>query len=98
MPLDWAGSQSRLGNALLQIGEREAGTAWIERGLDAYRLALQEQTRERAPLARAASQNCIGRAQLPIGLRNGDRHWFEGAVSAHRDAHKELSRDRDPLE
>ncbi|MFN7308946.1 MAG: hypothetical protein ACK5TQ_20545, partial [Acetobacteraceae bacterium] len=39
-----------LGNALLALGRREAGTAMLEDSVTAYREALKERTRERVPL------------------------------------------------
>jgi len=38
-----------LGTALQTLGERESGTARLEEAVTAYRAALQEFTRERAP-------------------------------------------------
>jgi uncharacterized protein YjbI with pentapeptide repeats len=45
-----------LGNALGKLGERESGTARFEQSVAAYRAALEERTRERAPLDWAATQ------------------------------------------
>lgn len=42
MPLDWAATQNNLGNALLNLGERETGTARLEEAFTAFRLALEE--------------------------------------------------------
>jgi hypothetical protein len=49
VPLDWARTQYRLGNALETFGEREAGTAHLQEALAAYHQALLERTRERGP-------------------------------------------------
>jgi tetratricopeptide (TPR) repeat protein len=51
VPLDWAKTQTNLGIALRTLGERESGTAKLEEAVAAYRDALKEFTRERAPLA-----------------------------------------------
>jgi hypothetical protein len=48
VPLDWAATQSNLGNALSSLGERESGTTRLEQAVTAYRAVLQEGTRERA--------------------------------------------------
>jgi hypothetical protein len=42
VPLDWAATQSDLGNALETLGERESGTARLEEAVAAYRAALEE--------------------------------------------------------
>ena len=48
-PLDWAGTQNNLANALLKLGAGENGTAQIQEAVAAYGAALQEYTREQAP-------------------------------------------------
>jgi exonuclease VII small subunit len=48
VPLEWAGTQNNLGNALQALGARESGTARLEEAIAAYRDALKERTRERA--------------------------------------------------
>jgi hypothetical protein len=50
VPLQWAGAQVNLGNALQTLGERESGTAKLEEAVAAYRAALEEWTRARVPL------------------------------------------------
>ena len=50
VPLDWAMTQTGLGNALLRLGEREPGLGKLEEAVAAYREALEERTRERVPL------------------------------------------------
>lgn len=50
VPLEWAATQNDLGTALQTLGERESGTARLEEAVFAYRVALQEFTRQRAPL------------------------------------------------
>ena len=41
MPLDWAMTQTNLGNALLMLGERESGTARLEEAVAVYNDALE---------------------------------------------------------
>ena len=41
MPLDWAGTQNNLGNALSSLGKRESGRARLEEAVAAYRAALE---------------------------------------------------------
>ena len=43
-------TQVNLANVLARLGERESGTARLEEALTAYRSALEELTRDRAPL------------------------------------------------
>ena len=44
------------------LGERESGTAQLEEAVAAYRLALEEWTRDRVPLDWAMTQNNLGNA------------------------------------
>ena len=60
VPLDWAATQNNLGSALLTLGERESGTARLEEAVAAYRVALEERTRERVPLDWATTQHNLG--------------------------------------
>jgi hypothetical protein len=41
VPLDWAGTQNNLGNALFRLGERQCGTARLEEAVAAYNAALE---------------------------------------------------------
>ena len=41
VPLDWAGTQTNLGNALRRLGEREGGTARLREAITAYDAALE---------------------------------------------------------
>ena len=72
VPLDWAITQTNLGNALFRLGERESGTARLEEAVAAYREALEEWTRERVPLQWATTQNNLGTALAILGQRTGD--------------------------
>jgi hypothetical protein len=60
---------SNLGNALQNLGERESGTARLEEAAAAYRAALEEYTRVRAPLDWAATQNNLGTTFQRLGAR-----------------------------
>ena len=50
-------TQNNLGAALQTLGERESGTARLDEAVAAYREALKEYTRQRAPLDWAMTQN-----------------------------------------
>ena len=60
--------------------------------------ALEEQTRERVPLAWAATQNNLGFALTRLGQRESGTGRLEEAVAACRAALEEYTRDRDPLD
>ena len=69
VPLDWAQTQTNLGNALWALGERESGTARLGEAVLAYRAALKERTRDRVPLDWARTQMNLGTALLTFGER-----------------------------
>ena len=72
VPLEWAGTQNNLGNALQRLGERESGTARLEEAVAAYRVALEE-TRERVPLEWARTRNNLDRALKALADRQKER-------------------------
>src|SRR5215469_9636583 len=67
-------ANANLGLALSTLGERESGTARLKEGVEAYRAALQERTRERVPLDWAGTQNNLGIALMRLGERESGRH------------------------
>ena len=73
VPLDWATTQTNLGNALLMLGERESGTGRLEEAVAAFRAALEERTRDRVPLDWAASTGNQGIALMLLAKRLGRR-------------------------
>ncbi len=91
-----AGRKSISGIALAALGERESGTARLEEAVAAYRAALEEQTRERAPLDWAMTQNnlgnALGRSASGRAGRRGSRRrsrpiarrWRNGRASGFR--------------
>jgi tetratricopeptide (TPR) repeat protein len=87
-----------LGNALQNLGERESGTARLEEAVAAYRAALEEHTRERAPLDWAMTQMNLGNALARLGGRESGTARLEEAVAAYRAALGEYSRERVPLD
>ena len=98
VPLQWAGTQNNLGNALKTLGERESGTARLEEAVTAYREALKERTRQRVPLDWAMTQNNLGLALWTLGARESGTAKLEEAVAAYREALKEWTRERVPLD
>jgi uncharacterized protein with beta-barrel porin domain len=66
----WVATQNNLGNALATLGSRESGTARLEEAVAAYRAALEEMTRDRAPVDWAMStgnQGVVRRAAWRTG-------------------------------
>jgi tetratricopeptide (TPR) repeat protein len=98
VPLDWALTQTSLGNALGMLGQRESGTARLEEAVAAYRAALEERTRERVPLDWALTQMNLGNALSALGERESGTARLEEAVMAYRAALEELTRERVPLD
>ena len=92
------GAQTNLGNALVELGTREAGPARLEQAVEAYRLALEEQTRQRVPLDWATTQNNLGNALQELGTREAGTARLEQAVEAYRLALEEQTRQRVPLD
>lgn len=91
-------AQDDLGNALQRLGERESGTARLQEAVAAYRAALTERTRERAPLDWAMTQNNLGNALQALGGRESGTTRLEEAVAGYRAALTERTRERAPLD
>jgi tetratricopeptide (TPR) repeat protein len=85
-----------LGNALLTLGGRETGTARLKEAVAAYRDALKERTRDRAPLQWAMTRMNLGNALRTLGERETGTDRLVEAVAAYRDALKEITLDRLP--
>jgi hypothetical protein len=69
-----------LGIALLSLGQRERGTVRLEEAVTAFCEALQEWTRDHAPLAWAMTQNNLGNALRTLGEREGRTSRLEEAA------------------
>jgi tetratricopeptide (TPR) repeat protein len=98
LPLQWAVTQTNLGNALQTLGERESGTAKFEEAVGAFREALKELTRGRVPLDWPVTQTNLGNALQTLGERESGTAKLEEAIAACRDALKEQTRERVPLD
>ncbi len=98
VPLQWATTQTNLGNALQTLGERESGTARLEDAVAAYRATLAEFTRDRVPLDWAGIQNNLGLALWRLGEREKGTARLEDAVAAYRATLEEYTRERVPLQ
>jgi len=98
VPLQWAMTQSNLGNALWRLGERESGTARLQEAVAAYRAALEVETRERVPLDWAMTQNNLGNVLARLGERESGTTRLQEAVAAYRAALAVMTRDQVPLD
>lgn len=87
-----------LGLGLWTLGEREIGTARLDEAVTAYRAALKENPRERAPFAWAGTQNNLGLALWTLGERASGTAELEQAVAAFRAALEEFTRERVPFD
>ena len=93
---EWAATQNN--SAMRSPGSRSAITspASLDEAVAAYREALKERTRERAPLEWAATQSDLGIALARLGQREEKPGHLEEAVAAFREALKERTRERAP--
>ena len=73
-----------------------AGTEKFSEAVAAYREALKELTRQRAPLQWAATQMNLGKALGMLGEREGGTQKLSEAVGAFREALKEFTHERAP--
>jgi tetratricopeptide (TPR) repeat protein len=77
LPQDWAWTQSNLGSALDDEGDRASGdlaVALLEQAVQAYRSALEVRTRADLPQEWAMTQNNLGNALMDEGERtSGDK-------------------------
>ncbi|MBF0391425.1 MAG: hypothetical protein HQL38_01985, partial [Alphaproteobacteria bacterium] len=87
-----------LAGSLTTLSEQTGQTKPLNEAVVAYRAALEEYTRERAPLDWAMTQNYLGIALCSLGEREGGTARLEEAVAAHRAALEEWTRARAPLE
>ena len=90
-------TRNNLRLALWRFSERENSAARLQEAVAAYRAALQEYTRERAPLDWATTQNNLGLVLWRLGEREFTTARLEEAVTAFRAALKERTRERVPL-
>ncbi len=86
-----------------RLGQRESGTTHLEEAAAAFRAALEERTRERAPLQWAMAQDNLGNALRALGERergapDAGQGRLEEAVAAYRAALEEWTRERVPLQ
>src|SRR5262249_30131816 len=90
--------QNALGITLQVIGDQAGDNAALVDAVSALRAALQERTRERAPLDWATTQDTLGLALSTLGERESGTAHLEEAVSAYRAALQVSTRERVPLD
>jgi hypothetical protein len=80
------------------VPSAKPGLSCAKQGRPAFRDALKERARERAPLQWAATQNNLGNALAALGVRETGDARLEEAAAAYRDALQEDTRERMPLD
>ncbi len=91
-------AQDDLGAALRALGWRERGNARLEEAVAAFRAALEDRTRARAPLDWAATQKNLGATLRTLGEFESGTARLEEAVAAYRAALEEMTQTRAPLD
>jgi hypothetical protein len=76
------------------VRERESGTAKLEEAVAAYREALKERTRERAPLDWAISTGDLGVTSMQLAQRKRDAAMAQTAVTQIKAARDALTAGR----
>jgi tetratricopeptide (TPR) repeat protein len=68
----------------------------LDQAVEAFREALKERTRERAPLDWANTKNSLGMALFELGKREHGTARIEEAIAALREALEECTADSAP--
>ncbi len=69
------------GNALWTLGDRESGTARLDKVVAAYRAALEERTCHRVPLDWAYSNHGLAHANEALFDRTGEADFLREAIA-----------------
>jgi hypothetical protein len=91
-------TQNSLGAVLSTLGSRENGATRLTEAVATFRTALEELTRDRAPLDWAATQHGLGNVLVRLGEREAGAAHLTQAVAAYQAALKERKRDRLPVD
>ena len=86
-----------LGNALWALGEREAGTEYLQEAVRAYRAALPHYTRAHAPRKWATTQINLGSTLATLGDRRAQGDHLEQAIDAFNAALTVVTQEQAPL-
>jgi tetratricopeptide (TPR) repeat protein/pimeloyl-ACP methyl ester carboxylesterase len=95
---DEAWVRTNLGNALVALGQREAGTEKLKEAIAAQREALKGRPRERVPYYWAMTQYNLGNALWALGQRESGTEKLDEAVTAYREALKEMTIEHNPYD
>lgn len=87
-----------VGDALATYGYQKGDPTALAKAVTAYHAALEEVTRERAPLQWTRTQNNLGVVLRALGERKSGTARLEEAVTAFRAALEEVARERAPLQ
>jgi tetratricopeptide (TPR) repeat protein len=87
-------TQTLIGQVLATLGARENDTVRLEQAAAAFREALKERTRERAPLDWASTQGTLAAVLAALGARESGTARLHEASVAYREALKEQTRER----
>jgi tetratricopeptide (TPR) repeat protein len=93
-PDDWAGTQTGLGLALVELAARGDSEA-LQAAIQAYRAAMEISTRDRDPSNWAGLQGNLGIALTELA-RRGDDVAAQSAIQAHHSALEVYTRERAP--
>lgn len=101
-PLHWAETHSNRGATLYHLALRESDphrvVAVLGEAAGAFRLAMEEITRQRSPLKWAGIIDNLGLALSTSAERTGDTAVLDQAIAAYGEALSERTRERVPLE
>ncbi|MEM5449110.1 hypothetical protein [Paraburkholderia guartelaensis] len=97
-PVEWAKTQSALGNAYFVLGLRASDTVSLKRAIVSYRAALQEWMREESPLAAAATLNNLGCALGALGKQTSNTETLKETVFVFQQLSKTFERSKQPLQ
>lgn len=88
----------QLAVSLASRGEPGTVTEWHYKALDAIGIAVDECTRDSAPIHWARAQNTLGNVLGELGEREGRRDYLEQAIVAYHGALKVYKRNPFPLD
>lgn len=97
--LQWALTQNDLGDTLHALArlDSETDTARLKEAVSAYRAALEEFRRDRAPEYRAKIHLKLGDVLVGLGIREGGTARLEEAVTAYLTAQETYTREWFPV-
>jgi tetratricopeptide (TPR) repeat protein len=97
-PVNWARTQSNLGNTLHKLGDRERDPNRYLEAVEAHRAALEILTRETRPEDWATAEMNLGNALARIGEYEEGTESLEAAIDAFRAALEIRTREARPLD